>query len=207
MRKTTVTLLAVLALSCAAFGASLVIQSSGGSWNLPVGTTSFSFNLSASGGCSGTTAMIGTTGPISVPLGTGTTNPTACIFRNAGPSPWTSLNILITFASPLSSLPAGGFTGGGNVFSSFVATPIFGSGGSVTGVHYFFSGAPGAGVCPGSPTCEPDFVFGSMPAGTVTVNIVPEPASLVLAGTGLLFLSVRVRKILGKRKVISTISS
>lgn len=49
--------------------------------------------------------------------------------------------------------------------------------------------------------------FNSMQGGTVTVTPVPEPASLVLMGTGLLFLSGSVRKILRKRKVSSTISS
>jgi hypothetical protein len=192
--KATVTLVALLALSCAAFGTavdpSLIIQTSTGSWNIPLGATSFSFDLSSSGTCSNTMAVVGgNTVPVSSSF-----NPTACVFRNAGPA-WPGLNVFINLAS---SLPLGTvFSGSSSVFPNLVITP-FVSGGVITGVLYAFSGPPGVPACPAS-TCEPDFVFGNWPGGTVTVNIVPEPASLALTGTGLLFVVPKVRKFLAKR--------
>jgi hypothetical protein len=194
--KAMVTLLGVLALSCAAFGTAvdpgLIIQSSGGSWNLPFGTTSFSFTLTGNTACSNVTSNAG-----AVTLGQGTINPTACIFRNAGPA-WPGITVLVNFLTPVLTSSLGAFSGSSpGIFPNVTFTALT-SGLYTTGVLYSFSGLPGVPACPAS-NCEPAFIFSNMPDSTVTVNVVPEPASLALTGTGLLFLAPKVRKFLAKR--------
>jgi hypothetical protein len=197
--KLTITLLAVLALTCAAFAGTtdpkLVIQGGGGSWDIPYGATSFAFDLSSTGGCSNTTAVVGGS-TVGVSLGAGTVNPTACIFRNDGPSTWSNLDVIVQFLAPQPNTLT--FTGGSNVFASFSATPFINGSNMVTGVLYAFFGGAGAPPCPNT-NCEPDFMFSDFPNSVVTViPNVPEPASLALTGTGLLFLSRKIRKLLRK---------
>jgi len=203
--KAMVGLLAILVVSCAAFATpidpGLVIQSSGGSWNLPLGTTVFSFSLTNNTQCSNVTSNAGP-----VTLGVGTINPTACIFRNAGPF-WPGINVLVHFLNPVSiaSLCGGTLTGcftgsSPGIFPNVGITPLT-IGSNITGVLYSFLGPPGAPGCPAH-NCEPQFLFSNMPNSTVTVGVVPEPASLALTGTGLLFLSSKLRKRF-KRKITS----